>query len=124
MTQGGILTARIGAGTWIFEPDGFVQIEDLAEHALDVRQQPSYSEVGGFARSLSLLGDSKLTMDDIQNFLIADIAGIKLFVEGALDIRYITRAAHLLGKSALMEKVDIKAIGGDGSLEALGWTDY
>ena len=119
MTQGGILTARIGAGTWTFELDGFVQIEDLAEHALDIRQQPSYSEVGGFARSLSLLGDSRLTMTDIQNFLIADIAGLKLFVEGALDLRYITRAAQLLGKSTLMEKVDIAELGGVGNLKKL-----
>ena len=119
MVQGGTLTARIGTETWTFELDGFVPIEDLVEHALDIRQQPSFSDVGGFHRSLSLLGNSSLRMSDIQNLLISDVAGLKLFVEGELDIRYITHAAQLLGKSALMDRVDIAAVDGVSNLKKL-----
>jgi len=119
MAQGGMLTARIGDGTWRFELDGFVPVAELVEHALDIRQQPSFSNLGGFARSVSVLKDAQLTMSDIQNFLMAEFAGLKLFVEGTLDVRYIQRAAQLLGKGPILDQVNIAAVGGAGTLRNL-----
>ena len=118
MMHGGTLTARIGTGTWTFALDGFVPVEQLVEHALDIRRQPSFSDTGGFARSLSFLEGAGLSMPDIQDFLIVEAAGLKLIVEGALDIRYICRAGELLGKSSVLDRINITEAGGIGNLRS------
>ena len=119
MAQGGTLTARIGTGTWRFDLDGFVPVGHLAGFALDIRQQPSFSDIGGFARSEYLLKDAGLAMSDIQNLLISEFAGLRLMVEGKLDLRYIQHAAQLLDKNSVLDRTAMTQVGGSGNLKKL-----
>ena len=119
MVLGGALTVQIGTGAWRFELDGFVPVGHLADLALDIRQQPSFSNIGGFARSEYLLKDAGLAMSDIQDFLTTEFAGLRLMVEGKLDLRYIRRAAQLLDKNSVLDRTAMTQVGGSGNLKKL-----
>ena len=71
-----------------------------------------FSEFGvayqAFAETITFSDDVRIAIKESQKSLV--------FVDGVTDVKYIKRAAELLGKSSTIENVELRPAGGDGQL--------
>lgn len=82
----------------------------------------SASDFSEFTAAYETFKQTNLHRQEISNTLRANSRPI-VFVEGDYDIRYITRAAELLGKSHLLETVQLRDGSGFGNLDKI-WRSY
>jgi len=68
-----------------------------------------------FKQSSTFQSDLKKTLDNAQKSIV--------FVEGDCDIRYIEKAAQLLGKDQILESIEMKDGGGFGNLDKI-WKSF
>lgn len=118
VTAAGTLTAHVGdADRWEFALEGFARPARLMDHPTGIRRRASCRGVAVPAGSLPLPGGSQLSMRDAQGHLVADLSGLRLFVEGRTDLRYITTAGRLLGEQQLLDSIEMTQAGGSGNLK-------
>lgn len=99
-----------------FGSDGFMAINMPNG---DVISASDFSE---FTAAYEAFKQTKLHRQEIMNILKANSRPI-VFVEGELDIRYIQKAAELLGMSDILEAIQLKDGGGFGNLDKI-WKSY
>lgn len=82
----------------------------------------SASDFSEFTTAYETFKQTNLYRQEIANTLKASSRPI-VFVEGDYDIRYITRAAELLGKSHVLDAIQIRDGSGFGNLDKI-WRSY
>lgn len=82
----------------------------------------SASDFSEFTAAYETFKQTNLYRQEIANTLKASSRPI-VFVEGDYDIRYITRAAELLGKSHVLDAIQIRDGSGFGNLDKI-WRSY
>jgi predicted ATPase len=82
----------------------------------------SASDFSEFTAAYATFKQTNLHRQEIANTLKANSRPI-VFVEGDYDIRYITRAAELLGKSHVLEAIQLRDGSGFGNLDKT-WRSY
>ena len=82
----------------------------------------SASDFSEFTAAYETFKQTNLHRQEIANTLKANSRPI-VFVEGDYDIRYITRAAELLGKSHVLDAVQVRDGSGFGNLDKI-WRSY
>lgn len=82
----------------------------------------SASDFSEFTAAYETFKQTKLHRQEIANTLKANSRPI-VFVEGDYDIRYITRAAELLGKSHVLHSIQLRDGSGFGNLDKI-WRSY
>lgn len=101
--------------------------EHLGNEGLNVISLPtgksiSPSDFSEFEVAYNAFTQTQRHRDEISTALEARLAPI-LYVEGDYDIRYLSKAAELLGKTELIKKIQIKDGGGFGNLDKI-WKAY
>lgn len=82
----------------------------------------SASDFSEFTAAYETFKQTNLHRQEIANTLKANSRPI-IFVEGDYDIRYITRAAELLGKSQVLRSIQLRDGSGFGNLDKI-WRSY
>lgn len=82
----------------------------------------SASDFSEFTAAYETFKQTNLHRQEIANTLKANSRPI-VFVEGDYDIRYITRAAELLGKSHVLDTIQLRDGSGFGNLDKI-WRSY
>ena len=100
----------------VFGEDGF------ALHRLPHGQQISPEEFSEFGSAYQSFTDTRKFSDDIRT-AIKNAQKPIVFAEGATDVKYLQRAAELLGRSELLGRVELKDGGGFGNLDNI-WKNY
>lgn len=97
--------------------------EQFAEEAFDVIELPtgrpvSVSEFSEFLDAYEAFKATKMYMDDVRK-QIEDATRPLLYVEGDYDIKYLRRAAELLGRTDTLDKFELRDGGGYGNLDKI-----
>ena len=100
----------------VFGEDGF------ALHRLPHGQQISSEEFSEFESAYQSFTDTRKFSDDIRT-AIKNAQKPIVFAEGATDVKYLQRAAELLGHSELLGRIELKDGGGFGNLDNI-WKNY
>ena len=100
----------------VFGEDGF------ALHRLPHGQQISPEEFSEFESAYQSFTDTGKFSDDIRA-AIKDAQKPIVFAEGATDVKYLQRAAELLGCSELLGRVELRDGDGFGNLDKI-WKNY
>ena len=95
----------------LFGDDGF------ALYRLPEGRQISAEEFGEFENAYRAFTDTRRFTDEIQNQIRNSQKPI-LIAEGKTDIDYLRKAAELLGRTPLLDKVELKDGGGKSNLNA------
>jgi predicted ATP-binding protein involved in virulence len=99
-----------------FGDDGF-NIVDLPKG-----NRIAASDFSEFVAAYNAFKETEKYREEIATELTQSSTPI-VFVEGDYDVRYLERAADLLGKRNVLGKVRVKAAGGFGNLDKM-WKDY
>lgn len=94
----------------LFGEDGF------ALYRLPQGQQISAEEFSEFESAYQSLTATSRFADDIRA-AIENSQKPVVYVEGETDVRYLRRAAELLDRESLVDRIEIRAAGGDGNLK-------
>ena len=89
--------------------------EGFALYRLPEGQQISPEEFSEFGSAYQSFTDTKQFADDI-NEAITNAQKPVVFVEGKTDIKYLQRAADLLDRKSVLERVELKEAGGSKNL--------
>ena len=92
-----------------FGSDGFALYRLPGGHQIDPEE---FSEFGAAYRVFS---DTITFSEDVRNAIRESQKPI-VCVDGVTDVKYLHRAAQLLGKSSMMDAVELRAAGGEGQL--------
>ena len=94
----------------------------FALYRLPHGQQISPEEFSEFESAYQSFTDTGKFSDDIRA-AIKDAQKPIVFAEGATDVKYLQRAAELLGHSDLLGRIELKDGGGFGNLDNI-WKNY
>ena len=101
--------------------------KEFQDNGFSILSLPDGNEIGSerfeefqkaykaFKQSSTFQSDLKKTLEDLQKPII--------FVEGEYDIRYVRRAAQLLGKEQILESIEMKDGSGFGNLDKI-WRSF
>ena len=90
-------------------------IDGFGLYRLPRGDQISPEEFGEFGAAYQVFAETTAFSDDVRT-AIKESQKPLVFVDGLTDIKYIQRAAELLGKSPTIENLEFRPAGGDGQL--------
>ena len=93
----------------LFGSDGF------GLYRLPEGQQIDPEEFSEFGSAYDVFAETSKFSDGVWS-AIQDSQTPIVYVDGDTDVKYLKRAAHLLGRSALIDGVEVKPAGGEGNL--------
>lgn len=92
--------------------------QGFAVHRLPEGEQIGPEEFSEFGRAYEAFMDTQRAQDEVREAVRKAQRPI-VFVEGPTDVQYVKRAAVLLGKDELMERLELRAGGSDSKLDAI-----
>ena len=96
--------------------------DGIALYSLPQGQQISPEEFSEFGNAYQSFTETKRFLDDIQQ-AIEDAQKPVIFMEGETDIKYLEKAAELLGEQSKLEKIQLCDGGGAGNLKNI-WKKF
>ena len=97
--------------------------KQLGDDGFDLYQMPegqqiSAEEFSEFENAYRSFAETKMFQTEIQSAIERSQMPI-LFMEGKLDVQYLRKAAELLGKGAVLQRVDLQEVGGSSELDKI-----
>ncbi len=90
-------------------------IDGFGLYHLPRGDQISPEEFGEFGAAYQVFAETSAFYDDVRT-AVKESQRPLVFVDGVTDVKYIQKAAELLGKSPMIENVEFRPAGGDGQL--------
>ena len=90
-------------------------IDGFGLYRLPNGEQISPEEFGEFGAAYQVFAETTAFYDDVRT-AVKESQKPLVFVDGATDVKYIQRAAELLGRSSMMQDVELRPADGDGQL--------
>lgn len=92
--------------------------EGFALYEMPIGQQISPEEFGEFGSAYQSLTETRRFSEDIRQAIVGSRKPI-VFVEGETDIRYLKKAAEILGREALLDEIELCDGEGHGGLDKI-----
>lgn len=75
-------------------------------------------EFSEFGQAYEVFAETSKFSDDVRS-AIKDSQTPIVYVDGETDVKYLQRAAERLGRSSLLDNIDLRPAGGDGNLKSI-----